>query len=735
MNRTWLVASLTGGAALIAAVCAFIGWPSKSPAGPSKPTLQSAVAAAPSETSVQLPIGQVVLFSSGVGYFQREGQIDGDARVDLSFPTQDINDLIKSMILRDLDGGHISAVSYDSNAPVEKTLQSFAVNLSANPTFAQVLNQARGEKVEVVLQQSNAAQTGTMTGAVMGVENQKTAVGKDAVEVEQLNMWCADGMRSVKLADVQRVRFLNPIMDNEVRKALETLTLSHDTQKKAVSLNFVGEGKRNVRVGYVIENPIWKTSYRLVLGKAKEDKPFLQGWAVVENATDEDWKDVRMALVSGRPISFQMDLYTPLYVPRPTVVPELFASLRPVTYNSDITIEGVGGFVGHHSSTRGEAAKDAKGEGKVAAPSLQNKEFAAFDLDAAATDGAQSYAFRKSLGDNLNLGGAGVSTMATATKLGDFFQYALDKPVTLPRQKSALLPIINKDVEGTRVSIYNERTQAKFPLLGLKFKNTSGMHLSQGPITVFEGSNYAGDSRILDVEPNEERLLSYAVDLGMEVNPVLASDNGRLTTVKVVKGILYSTTKLRETKTYTIVNRNDAERLVLVEHPVRNDFHLTDDTSKPAEAASDVYRFEVKVPAGKTATQVVTEERVIGSQIQLTNSNDDQMRIFINSTASSPKVKEGLKQGIALRWALNKTQRETADQQLQLKTITEDQVRLRANLKEMPTTAAAYKRYLDKFDQQETQIEKYQADIKKMQETEHQQQKEFEDFLNNFSAE
>jgi hypothetical protein len=111
------------------------------------------------------------------------------------------------------------------------------------------------------------------------------------------------------------------------------------------------------------------------------------------------------------------------------------------------------------------------------------------------------------------------------------------------------------------------------------------------------------------------------------------------------------------------------------------------------------------------------------------------MRIFINSTASSPKVKEGLKQGIALRWALNKTQREVADQQLQLKTITEDQVRLRANLKEMPPTAAAYKRYLDKFDQQETQIETYQADIKKMQETEHQQQKEFEDFLNNLSVE
>ena len=257
----------------------------------------------------------------------------------------------------------------------------------------------------------------------------------------------------------------------------------------------------------------------------------------------------------------------------------------------------------------------------------------------------------------------------------------------------------------------------------------------QGPITVFEGSNYAGDARILDVEPNEERLLSYAVDLGTEVNAVPSSDNGRLTMVKVNKGILYSETKLRETKTYTIVNRNDSERLVLVEHPVRNDFHLTDDTTKPAETASDVYRFEVKVPAGKTATQTVTEERVIGEQVQLTNCNDDQMRVFINSTVVSPKVKEGLKQAMDLRWALTKTQREVADQELQFKTITEDQVRLRANLKEMPPTAAAYKRYLDKFDQQETQIEKYQADIKKLQDTAHQQQKEFEDFLNAFSAE
>src|SRR5579872_6515312 len=173
----------------------------------------------PTVGTQQLPIGQVVLFSSGVGYFQREGTVEGTTRVDLSFPVTDINDLLKSMVLRDLDGGHTSTVSYDSSAPVERTLKSFAINLTGNPSFGAILNQARGEKVEVVLQQANATQPGTLTGTVVGIEKQHVAVGKDTVEVEMLNLWCADGVRSLKMNELQRVRFLNPVMDSEFRKA------------------------------------------------------------------------------------------------------------------------------------------------------------------------------------------------------------------------------------------------------------------------------------------------------------------------------------------------------------------------------------------------------------------------------------------------------------------------------------------------------------------------------------
>jgi hypothetical protein len=431
-----------------------------------------------------------------------------------------------------------------------------------------------------------------------------------------------------------------------------------------------------------------------------------------------------MALVSGRPISFQMDLYQPLYVTRPVVEMELFASLRPVAYSGGLQDENAA--LTKLEEFRWRGADRKQGQGKAG----ESKDRA---IPAYVKAGDYARKTKESLYEPMNLAN-GVSASASAARLGDFFQYAIDKPVSLARQKSALLPIINKNVEGTRVSIYNEKTQAKFPLLGLKFKNTSGLHLMQGPITVFEGSNYAGDARILDLQPNEERLISYAIDLGTEVNPVPSTDNGRLTQVKAVKGILYTTTKLRESKTYTIKNRNDEERLVLLEHPVRNEFKLVS-TTKPQETASDCYRFQVKVAAGKTETQTVTEERIINSNVQLTNLDDNTIRHFISQTVTNDQVKEGLKKAMELRWTLAKTQQEIGELQRQLNTIVNDQPRLRANMKELPQNSEAFKRIVKKFNDQETQIETYQADVKKLQGVEHQQRKAYEDYLAGFSAE
>jgi hypothetical protein len=715
MRRTLFLVPLLGA---LAVVTLFILKPAPSPAGPEKPTSPSTAAA------VKLPITQAILYSSGVGFFQREGLVDGTTRIDLTFPVQDINDLLKSMVLQDLGGGVISAVSYDSQAPIEKTLRSFAINLTENPGMAQILGQARGERVEVILQPAQAAQAGTLTGTLVSVEKQRQPVGKDqVVDVELVNLWSTEGLRSIKLSEVQRLHFLNPVLDNEFKRALETLAQSHDTQKKAVSLLFNGQGKREVQVGYVVENPVWKTSYRLVLSGKKENKPAFQGWAVVDNAGEEDWKDVRMALVSGRPISFRMDLYQPLYVPRPLVEPELFASLRPPTY--------AGAMEGQARQAAGKGAAPGRGGYDRLAEGRKNvEELSESDRDEASKSARD---LRQALQRDLQLG-RGVRSAATVSELGDFFQYIIEHPVTLPRQKSALLPIVQKDVEAERVSIYNESTQAKHPLLGLKFKNTTGMHLMQGPITVFEGSSYAGDARVLDLQPNEERLLSYAIDLGTEVNPVAKHEPDRLIKVKINKGILYRTDKVRETKTYTIKNRSTHERTVLIEHPIRADFHLVGKV-QPVEKARDVYRFRVKVPPGQGASEEIVEEKDTVSQVVLTNIDDQMMVLYLREPTVSEAVKKALTKAMELNGKWAATQRDIQQQERQLRSIVEDQGRLRANLKDMPPTAEAYKRYLKKFDDQETQIEQYQQRIKSLQETEAQQRTAYDTFLAQLNVE
>ena len=687
--------------------------------------------------AVSLPISQVILFNSGVGHFTRSGEVEGEARVDLTFPEQDINDLIKSMTLRDLSStGRVAAVTYDSHDPIDRTLASFAINLNNSPSFAQILTQARGEQVEVALV-NTANQPGNLTGKIIGVEQQQVPSKEGTATVTVLNMWCAEGVRAVKLSEVQRLRFANPVIENEFRRALETLALSHDSQKKAVSLHFAGEGKRKVEVGYVIENPIWKTSYRLVL---KDGKPYLQGWAVVENPTDEDWQQVTMALVSGRPISFKMDLYNPLYVNRPTVEPELFASLRPPTYSGALakmpammspapvaTAPPGPGFPGPGGPPGG-------GAGFGALPMADGKMLGGANRGLAER---RQYAdeVAKKLRSDMDLGRS-VQSVATASSLGDYYQYVIDHPIDLARQKSALLPVVNKDVEGKRVSIYNPAVQAKHPLLGLKFKNTTGMPLSQGPITVFEGSVYAGDTRVLDLQQDEERLVSYAVDLGTEVSVKPGNNTQRITSVKAVKGIVHTQTLFREERVYDVSNRSTTDRTLLIEHPNRKgQGFVFKGQNQPKEEAADVYRFEVPVAAKKDLSYTVVEEREAGSSVQLTNNADDQIRYFINLKEAPESLKTKLQEALKVKASWDKVRQEIQNANVRIQTITADQKRLRENMRELPKESTLFAKYLKNLEDQEKEMEDLQKSLKTLHGDEAKTRAAYDNYLANLSAE
>ncbi|MDB5306858.1 MAG: hypothetical protein JWO38_1060, partial [Gemmataceae bacterium] len=514
-----------------------------------------------------------------------------------------------------------------------------------------------------------------------------------------------------------------------------------------VSLHFAGDGKRKVQVGYVVEAPIWKTSYRLVLDGEAKGKPYLQGWAVVENTTDEDWAGVRMALVSGRPISFKMDLYNPLFVPRPTVEPELFASLRPPTYdggfnkqvNDTVHLNTFNAPLGAAMPPAPMAAAPGlAGPGGPAGFGYQVPADGRMRLAGTADKGkdAERKRFGADVGRELagRLSTGSVGSAATGGQLGDFFQYAVDHPVSLARQKSALLPIVGKDVEAARVSIYNPSVQPKHPLLGLRFKNTSGAHLAQGPITVFEGSTYAGDTRVLDVQPNEERLVSYAIDLGTEVDPQVGDGSSRITSVKAVKGIVTTMTKVREVKKYRVANRSQQDRTLLIEHPNRTNqqFKLVD-TDKPAEDTKDVYRFQTRVKAGEEKGFVVTEERDVRADVALSNNPDGQIRFVLSLNEASPALKEKLKEALQMKAGWDTALRELQQIQADLNRLSGDQDRIRKNLANTPKEAEVYQVYLKKLSDQEKEIDALTARQKKLMGDEFAARKRFDDYLANLS--
>ena len=696
----------------------------------------------PGAKAVELPLTRVVLFNAGVGYFQRDGAIDGNARIEMRFPEQDVNDLLKSLILEDKTGGKLKAVTYDGKHPIDVTLKSFAVDLTENPGIAQLLVQVRGEKVEVTDKQ------GTITvGLIVGVEKPTPNDGTQAAtgEGEQLNILAPDGLQSVSLLKLRKIKLLKPELEAEFRKALEVLASARGASKKTVVVAFDGNGRRNVKVAYVTEAPMWKATYRLTLGEKDKAQAALQGWATVENTTDEDWTNVKVGLVAGRPMAFEMNLYDPLFVPRPMVEPELFASLRPPIYQGAINNTanpqggvgnpGGGGFGGGGQSGFGGgqggfgAAQNLGAGGGVTGvgggqfgnasnfnfqggnyrpstrelmgPRLSNQDFAA-RVNGVSKPGTQAATAPK------------VLSAAAAMSLGDHFEYAIEDPVTLPRLKSALLPIVTDSLDCKRVSIFNERDGIKHPLLGLRLTNKTKRNLAQGPMTVYDNDTFAGDARVPDTAPGETRLVSYAIDLNTEVVPRVTRAKETIELAKIVGGLLTIHEKTRVTTRYLIRNRGPSERTIIVEHAIRSGWKLFA-PEKPMETSRDMYRFEVVAKSNETITLEVLEDSPTATNTNLTSISEEALRFYVAAAETGPPIKQALTKVLEMRASTATAKKSLAEEIAALKAIGDDQTRIRANLERVPKDSEAYKRYLKKFDDQETEIEKRQAKQKELE--------------------
>jgi opacity protein-like surface antigen len=667
-------------------------------------TVVFAQVAPPVAARQEVPVTTVALFSSGVGYFEHGGIVRGDGTTELRFRTSQMNDVLKSLVLQDEGGGRVTTITYPSQDPLSKTLGSFQVDITANPTMAQLLNQLRGARVSI---QSQAEH---LSGTVLGVETRHRQVNdKDAViDVPVLNLLTGAMIRSVELQSITSLTFDDPQLQDELTKALAALSQSRDQDKKPVIINFTGTGERRVRVGYVVETPIWKTSYRLIL----DDKTArLQGWAIVENQTESDWNNVSLSLVSGRPISFVMDLYAPLYLTRPTVVAARYANLQPQVYDGGILAAAAAappGGIGGMAPAQRRIGYDAQGRPVTS-------QLSEIVVGGNAIDAAES-----------------VRSMATTSQLGELFEYTV-KNVTLPRQKSAMIPIVTESVEIERVSIYNASVLATNPLYGVRLKNTTGKSLLQGPLTVLEKGGYAGDAQVDNLPAGQERLLSYGVDLQMLVNSIRNNQTSVVLTAKIVKGLLYVDRRLVSSQEYLADNKSDKEKMLVVEHPVRQGWTLVD-SPKPYETTGSMYRFKVSAPAKKATSLLVKEQSVQTQTMAMLGTDITQLLAYSKSGEIPADVRAAVGKAAQLMGVVNDVERQIAQRAQQIADIGVEQNRIRENMKTVGQTSQYYQRLLAKLNDQESSIERLQHERDDLLGKRDSARRELEDYLRDLTV-
>ncbi len=686
----------------------------------------SSTPASSPESAARLPVTRVILYKNGVGYFEHAGHVRGSQDVNVDFTTAQLNDVLKSLTVLDLGKGRITGVSYNSAAPLEKRLGSLRLPVGENPTTAQFLDALRGARLEV----RNGSESAT--GRLLSIEERDLqGKGDQKITVTQISVVSDGGeVRIFDLTPSTSVRVAEKEVNEEVGKYLGLVASTRDQDVRRMTISTAGDGERNLLVSYISEVPVWKSTYRIVI--PTEGKPLLQGWAIVDNTVGEDWKDVELSLVAGAPQSFVQELSQPYYTRRPVVALPENAMLTPQTHEATMEQQADVGNAQLASPTRDDmtvvngAPRRAQGgviggvAGGIAAGSgggVGSGSGPGFGPGSGGGVGGGNYkawAGRPDatvMAESLEAG----TTVGETRELGDLFEYKLKDRVTIRKNQSALVPILQSRIDAEKVSVWNPSDSSVLRALWLN--NTSDLTLDGGSFNVLEGDAFAGEGLMDAIKPGEKRLLSYAADLGVLVDAKQKADNQRVIKVIIAHGLMTQSTQERQENTYTIRNRDASPREVVIEHPARPGWKLTDD-EKPAETSASFHRFRLTVEPKKTMTLLVKEYRPILSSYQLTNVTDNQIKFFLEQKMINPEVEKALRRIVAQKNDIAVIEAVITGRRSQVSSISDDQQRVRENMKALKGSAeekALVERYVRELNEQEDRVQSLRREIADMQ--------------------
>lgn len=589
---------------------------------------------------------RVLLSTGGVGYLGYRAVLKGDGGLRLNVPLTQVDDILKSLTILG-DGGAVRAVSLLGPTPLADLFRDVPFgedDLSDLPTL---LTRLRGAEIEV-------RGPSTLRGRILTVATEQTEIGDRTITTHRLSLLGTDGVRSLVLEDADGITFTDPALERQIALVLARLADGRGEQQRELAIGVGGVPGSTVRLGYLAEMPLWKASFRLV---AREDSGLLQGWAILENASGQDWQDVDVTLIAGSPRALRQALFQSIYVQRPEV---------PVTG-------------GEPSVPRAYAAKSA--------PSA-----AAMDLAEAAPAALA----------------VGTPQELTAQTL-----FHLPQPVSLATGHTVMAPIVDHTVPIERIALYRAAEGGPHPSAALRLRNATGASLPAGLATLYEelpggGLTYLGDAPLPQLPPDAEELLPYGRDGNVDVT-VRTSRDGRVERARIADGVLELVRLEQQRFDYSVTARfAGATRSFVLEQALPDEWHVAEPTDARVDAGA--IRVARTLASGSTLELAVSLERPVQQRLQLVDVDPEQLLLEFAGREPSAGLRDVLGRLQALSSRVATLQRRIDAATERQTEIVQDQARLRANLEAVPRGGDLAARFLAQLAASEDELTKLGRD-------------------------
>ncbi|MEQ1755172.1 MAG: DUF4139 domain-containing protein [Micropepsaceae bacterium] len=633
---------------------------------------------------------RVMLSTGGVGYFEYEAEVTGTAELLMPVRMDQVDDVLKSIVVFD-GAGNTGFVQLPSRAPLSDIFRGLPFGPKALDSNAELIEALKGSEVSVRAENNFSGRIVSITEETARTD-EKTSITRHRVGV-----MTANGLKQFVLEDATAITFADPVLNKQIDQALAAIAEHREGQGRTLRIRANGSGFRKVTVAYVVETPLWKSSYRATTLDAKTAR--MQGWAILENVTGNDWVDVDLTVVTGSPVTFRQALYATYYVTRPEVPVEILGRFLPRPDDGSMPVSAAEAMP--PPPPPAPAAPAMKASGRATAGVASSDE-PAKPISAEAKEGATQVTFH------------------------------MPFTVTVMNGQSLAVPIVDKVVPGELVSVYQPDTDARHPLAALKLSNTSGTSLPAGVLTLYRrdagGTDYVGDAQLSAMPDAESRMLGFALDQKVLID---REDKVEQTISKatMANGIFKASIVDQRTTVYTLKGAAKEDRHIIIEHPRQPGWELVTPDPKSAEMTDIAFRVPVDLKAGAVLKQTITTQWARLEEQAMIDLDVDVVLAYAGNQNLTPAQRNAFNRIAEIKRTIASLESQVETETSARDRVYEEQNRIRENIKAVPPGSDLQGRYLRSMGQLEDEAETHKKNIDKLEQQQAAEQQKLADYV------